>query len=158
VPKPKTHRVVLSDAERRRLRDFTTAGIASARRLRRARIMLLVDEDRLDAAIADAVGCCVATVERVRRRCAVEGVEAALVDRPRPGAVPVLDGKAEAVLVALSCTDPPGEERETWTVRSVADRLVGLDVVERISDETVRRALKKATSNLGSARSGASGR
>jgi transposase len=155
MPKPKTHAVRLSDDERMRLEDFTTTGIASAREIRRARILLLADEDRLDAAIADAVGCCVATVERVRRRCAAEGVEAALVDRPRPGAARLLDGKAEAALVALACTAPPGE-RETWTMRLLAERLVALGVVDRISDETVRRALKKTTSSPGSARSGAS--
>jgi transposase len=155
MPKPKTHKVVLSDDERRRLHDFTTAGIASAREIRRARILLLADEGRLDTAIADAVGCCVATVERVRKRCAAEGVEAALVDRPRPGAAPLLDGKAEAVLVALACTAPP-EERDAWTMQLLAERLVALDVVGRISGETVRRALKKTTSSPGSARSGAS--
>jgi putative transposase len=155
MPKPKTHTVRLSDDERRRLRDFTTAGVASAREIRRARVLLLADEDRPDIAIADAVGCCVATVERLRRRCAADGVEATLVDRPRPGATPLLDGKAEAVLVALACTDPPGE-RETWTMQLLADRLVALDVVDRISDETVRRTLKKTTSNPGSARNGAS--
>ena len=155
MPKPKTHTVRLSDDERRRLRDFTTAGTASAREIRRARILLLADEDRLDRAIADAVGCCVATVERIRKRCAAEGVEAALVDHPRPGAVPLLDGKAEAVLVALACTDPP-DERETWTMQLLADRLVALDVVDRISDETVRRTLKKTSSSPGNARNGAS--
>jgi transposase len=142
MPKPKTHRVVLSDDDRRRLRDFTTAGIASAREIRRARILLLADADRLDTAIADAVGCCVATVERGRKRCAAEGVEAALVERPRPGAAPLLDGKAEAVLVALACTAPP-EERDAWTMQLRAERLVALDVVGRISGETVRRTLKK---------------
>jgi transposase len=157
MPKPKTHTVRLTDDERQRLVDFTTAGIASAREIRRARVLLLADEDRRDAAIADAVGCCVATVERVRRRCAAEGVEAALVDRPRPGATPLLDGKAAAVLVALACTDPPGD-REHWTMQLLADRLVALDVVDRISDETVCRTLKKTTSSRGSARSGASGR
>jgi len=155
MPKPKTHKVVLSDDERRRLRDFTTAGVASAREIRRARILLLADEDRLDTAIADAVGCCVATVERVRKRCAAEGVEAALVDHPRPGAARLLDGKAEAVLVALACSAPP-EEREAWTMQLLADRLVALDVVARISDETVRRTLKKTTSSPGSAKGGAS--
>jgi transposase len=145
----------LSDDERQRLRDFTTAGIASAREIRRARILLLADEDRFDAAIADAVGCCVATVERVRRRYAAEGVEAALVDRPRPGAARLLDGTAEAVLVALACTAPP-DEREAWTMQLLADRLVALEVVDRISDETVRRTLKKTTSSPGNAPSGAS--
>lgn len=156
MPKPKTHRVVLTDDERQRLHAFTTSGTASAREIRRARILLLADEDRLDTAIADAVGCCVATVERIRKRAAAEGVEAALVDRPRPGAVPLLDGKAEAVLVALACTTPP-EERETWTMQLLADRLVALAIVDRISDETVRRTLKKTTSNRGSAPNGASG-
>ncbi len=157
MPKPKAYAVRLGDDERQRLRDFTTAGVASAREIRRARVLLLADEGRPDAAIADAVGCCVATVERVRKRCAAEGVEAALVDRPRPGAAPLLDGKGEAVLVALACTDPPGEV-ETWTMRLLADRLVALGVVGRISDETVRRTLKKTTSSPGGARSGASPR
>jgi transposase len=156
MPKPKTHKVVLSGDERQRLHDFTTTGVASAREIRRARILLLADEDRPDAAVADAVGCCVATVERVRKRCAAAGVEAALVDRPRPGAAPLLDGKAEAVLVALACTAPP-EERETWTMQLLAERLVALDVVTGISDETVRRTLKKTTSSRGSAKNGASG-
>jgi transposase len=155
MPKPKTHKVVLSGDERMRLEDFTTTGVASAREIRRARILLLADEDRLDTAIADAVGCCVATVERVRRRCAAEGVAAALVDRPRPGAARLLDGKAEAVLVALACTTPP-DEREAWTMQLLADRLVALAVVDRISDETVRRALKKTSSSPGSAPNGAS--
>jgi len=155
MPKPKTHTVRLSDDERRRLVDFTTSGVASAREIRRARILLLADEARLDTAIADAVGCCVATVERIRKRCAAAGAEAALVDRPRPGATPRLDGKAEAVLVALACTDPPGEV-ETWTMQLLADRLVALDVVGRISAETVRRTLKKTTSSPGSAPNGAS--
>ena len=155
MPKPKLHRVVLTDDERQRLVDFTTSGIASVREIRRARILLLADEGRRDLAIADAAGCCVATVERVRKRCAAEGVEAALVDRPRPGAAPLLDGKGEAVLVALACTTPP-DDRDTWTMQLLADRLVALDVVDRISDETVRRTLKKTTSSRGSARSGAS--
>ena len=155
MSKPKTHEVRLSDDERMRLVGFTTTGIAAAREIRRARILLLADEGRLDAGIAAAVGCCVATVERVRKRCAAEGVEAALVDRPRPGAAPLLDGTAEVVWVALACADPPGE-RETWTMQLLADRLVALDVVDRISDETVRRTLKKTSSSRGSARSGAS--
>jgi transposase len=157
MPKPKTYQVQLSDDERTRLRAFTTAGVASAREIRRARILLLADEDRLDTAIADAVGCSVATVERLRKRCAAEGVEATLVDRARPGAAPVLDGKGEAVLVALACTAAPEGEGH-WTMPLLAERLVALDVVDRISAETVRRTLKKTTSSPGSARNGASRR
>jgi len=155
VSKPKAYPVTLTDDERTRLRAFTTKGVASAREVRRARILLLAAEDRLDAEVADAVGCCTATVERLRRRCADEGVEAALRDRTRPGGTPLLDDAAEAVLVALAYTDGPAG-RGTWTMRLLAERLVALGVVARISDETVRRTLKKTSANLGSARSGAS--
>ena len=78
----------------------------------------------------------------MRRRCAEAGVEAAVADRPRPGAAPLLDGKGEAFLVALACTDPPVGE-SCWTMQLLADRLVALDLVAHISDETVRRTLKK---------------
>ena len=142
MPKPKAHEVVLTDEERAQLVTFTTKGIAAARELRRARILLLAAEGRRDAEVADAVGCCAATVARVRRRCAEAGVEAALQERPRPGATPLLDGKGEAFLVALACTDPPVGEA-CWTMQLLADRLVTLDITDRISDETVRRTLKK---------------
>lgn len=154
MSKPKRFPVVLTDDDRADLLAFTTKGVASARELRRARILLLAAEDRLDAEVADAVGCCAATVERLRRRCADEGVAAALRDRTRPGASPLLDDRAEAVLVALACTDGPAG-RGTWTMQLLADRLVALDVVEHISAETVRRAPKKTASSPGSARSGA---
>jgi transposase len=155
MSKPKRYRVDVADDERGRLVAFATKGAASARELRRARILLLAAEDRLGAEVAAAVGCCVATVERVRRRCAEEGVEAALRDRTRPGAAPLLDGEAEALLVALACADGPAG-RGTWTMQLLADRLVALGAVGRIFDETVRRTLKKTGSSPGSARSGAS--
>jgi hypothetical protein len=84
-----------------------------------------------------------ATVERTRRRF-VEGgeVERALGDKPRPGGRPKLDGKQEAHLVALACS-APAEGRARWTMQLLADRLVELALVDAISDETVRRALKK---------------
>lgn len=142
MPKPKQFVVVLTEAERAQLGAFTTKGIAAAREVRRARILLLAAEGRPDAVVADAVGCCVGTVERVRRRCAEAGVEAALQDRPRPGAASLLDGKGEAFLVALACTDPPAGQ-SAWTMQLLAERLVALDIVDHISDETVRRTLKK---------------
>jgi transposase len=157
MPKPKQFAVTLSDEERAQLVAFSTKGIAAAREVRRARILLLAAEGRRDAEVADAVGCCQATVARVRRRCAEAGVDAALQDRPRPGAAPLLDGKGEAFLVALACTDPP-PGKTGWTMQLLADRLVALDLVDHISDETVRRTLKKTSSSRGSARSGASRR
>ena len=82
-------------------------------------------------------------MERTRRRCVEGGPEAALSDKPRPGGRPKLDGKQEAHLVALACSTPP-EGRARWTMRLLADRLVELALVEAISDETVRRTLRKA--------------
>ena len=142
MPKSKQYEVVVTDAERAQLVAFTTKGIAAAREVRRARILLLAAEGRRDREVAGAVGCCVGTVARVRRRCAEAGVEAALQDRPRPGAAPLLDGKGEAFLVALACTDPPAGS-SAWTMQLLAERLVALAIVDQISDETVRRTLKK---------------
>ena len=142
MAKPKQYPVCLSDEERARLVTFTTSGVASARELRRARILVLAAEHWRDTDVANAVGCCPATVERVRRRCVDEGVEAALVDRTRPGASPILDREQQAILLALTCTDGP-RGRGTWTMQLLADQLVVLGVVDRISDETVRRTLKK---------------
>jgi transposase len=130
------------------LEQLTTKGESGARRIRRARILLLADEDRLDKEIASFLGAAVTTVERVRKRFVEEGLEAALSERPRPGAARKLDGRQEAFLMALACSDAP-EGRGRWSMRMLADRLVELEVVEEISDETVRRTLKRGTSNRG---------
>ena len=90
----------------------------------------------------------VTTVERVRKRFVEEGLEEALSERPRPGATRKLDGHQEAYLVALACSDPP-EGKKRWTMQMLADKLVRLEVVEEISDETVRRTLKKGASSRG---------
>lgn len=149
----KKYRLVLSDEERQQLTSFTRKGVASARELRRARILLLAASGQPDTQIATAVGCCAETVARTRRRCAQGGVAAALHDRTRPGAQLRLDAEGEAVLVALAGTDGPAG-RGTWTMQLLAERLVALGVVPQISDETVRRTLNKTPSTPGSARSG----
>lgn len=82
------------------------------------------------------------TVHRTRQRCVEEGIELALKERPRQGRARKLEGKAEAFLVATACSDPPAG-RESWTMQLLADRLVELNLVESLSDETVRRTLKK---------------
>jgi len=148
----KRHVVELGTAERQELTDLTRQGITSARRLRRARILLLAADGLPDRRVAEAVGCCVATVENVRRRFAHDG-RSALDEHPRPGAAPKLTGKAIATLVGLACTTPPAG-RATWTMQLLADRLVELGEVDAISDETVRRTLKKTSSSPGSASSG----
>jgi hypothetical protein len=78
------------------------------------------------------------------------GPQAAISERPRPGKAPKLDGRQEAYLVALACSSPPEEAAsERWSMRLLAERLVELEVVDEISEETVRRTLKKGTSNRG---------
>ncbi len=144
----KKYVVDLDERERDRLEQLTTKGKSGARRIRRARILLLADEGRIDKEIASFLGAAVTTVERVRRRFVEEGLEAALSERPRPGAARKLDGRQEAFLMALACSDTP-EGRGEWSMRMLADRLVDLDVVEEISDETVRRTLKRGVSNRG---------
>ena len=91
---------------------------------------------------------------RERRRFCEEGLEVALMPR-KPGRPRrrVLDGRAEAQLVALSCLEPP-EGRGSWTLRLLADRMVELRHVEEVSYETVRRTLKKTPSRPTSSRSG----
>ena len=81
---------------------------------------------------------------RIRQRFVEESLDAALAERPRPGKARQLDGRQEAYLVALACSQPPAG-RDQWTMQLLAERLVELGVVATISDETVRRTLKRGT-------------
>jgi transposase len=148
------YRVHLTTDERRALSALTRRGQTPVREVTRARVLLLADRAVPDDEIADIVELHPRTVQRLRRRWAEGGLEAALHDRPRPGAQRVLDGKQEAHLIALACTDPPAGHR-VWTMQLLADRLVELTVVDAISDETVRRTLKKTISSPGRPSSGA---
>jgi Homeodomain-like domain len=142
----KTYRVELTDAERAELLLLIRRGAAPARAIRRAHILLRASEDAWDADTAAALHTSPATVARTRERFATapagERLARALYDRPRPGAAPKLGPKDEAFLIALACSDAP-EGRTYWTMQLLADRLVALERVAAISDETVRRVLKK---------------
>lgn len=153
----KKYIVELTADERDHLRDFVRRGKQSARRITRARILLLADEGRTDEQIWTALQIGKCTVERTRQRFVEEGLEAALSERPRPGQPRKLNGKQEALLVALACSDPP-KGRQKWTMQLLADRLVELKVVDSIADETVRRVLKKTMSSRGRRSSGVSQR
>ncbi len=157
MPNPKKYVVTLTKEQRSYLLDLLKKGEAKARMLTRARILLLSAEGNTDAFIAKVLSVNPQTVRNIRKRFAEEGLEAALKERPRPGAQPKLDGKGEAFLVALACSEPP-EGREHWTMQLLADKLVELGVVESISDETVRRVLKKTTLSPGRRNSGVSAR
>lgn len=146
--------VALTEVERAQLRTLVGSGIAPARMLTRARILLKANQGEggagwTDAAIAAALEVHPATVARVRRAYVEAGLEAALA-RKRPDRVytRVLDGVGEAHLIAVACSDPP-TGRERWTLRLLADALVRLEVVETVSYETVRRTLQQTPSNRG---------
>ena len=153
----KKYIVELTPDERDHLKDFVRRGKQSARRITRARILLHADAGRTDEQIWTALQIGKSTVERTRQRFVEEGLEAALSERPRPGQPRKLNGKQEALLVALACSDPP-QGRQKWTMQLLADRLVELKVVDSIADETVRRVLKKTTSSHGRRSSGVSQR
>lgn len=157
MPRPKKYVVELTEEQRSYLLELLRKGEGQARMLTRARILLLSAEGKTDRFIADTLKVNPQTVRNIRKRFAEEGLEGALKERPRPGAQSKLNGKQEAFLVALACSDPP-EGREHWAIQLLADRLVELGVVESISDETVRRVLKKTTSSLGKRSSGVSPR
>jgi transposase len=144
----KLYRVDLSEAERTTLLGLIQKGKTAARKVRRAHVLLLAAEGKTDRQISEPLHTGTATVERLRKRFVEEGLEAALAEKPRPGAQRKLDGKQEAFLVALTCSTPP-EGRRRWTMQLLADRLVELGVVESLSDETVRRLLKQTTSSPG---------
>jgi homeodomain-containing protein len=155
----KNYRVHLTDEERNHLEKLVRKGEAHARKLLYARILLKADEDGpapswTDERIADALEVSVATVARERKRYCEEGLEIALM--PKKAGLPrrrILDGRAEAHLIALACSDPP-EGRDRWSMRLMADRMVELGYADALSYETVRRTLKKTSSNLTSSASG----
>jgi transposase len=149
----KRYRVTLTEEERERLEGLTRKGRAPVRMVRRAQMLLLASEEQRDEDIAKALHIGVSTVERTRRRCVEEGVEASLRERPRPGARPKLGPKEQAFVVALACTKPP-EGRERWTMGLLAERVVELKIVPDITDESLRRLLKRTSSSRGSTRSG----
>jgi len=150
----KRHTVMLSEEQRARLHTLIGQGVAPARVLTHARILLKANQGEAgpawtDAAIAAALEVHPATVTRVRMQCVAGGLDAALYRKaPARQYRRRLDGEQEARLVALACSAPP-EGRKRWTLRLLADRLVELEVVETVSYETVRQALKQTGSSRG---------
>ena len=138
----KRYRVTLTDPEREALEALARKRTAPVRAVRRAQALLLAAEDKTDEEIAGQLRMGVATLERLRRRFVEEGLEASLRERPRPGARPKLGPKEQAFVVALACTRPP-EGRHRWTMQMLADRVVELQLVPDITDEAIRRLLKR---------------
>lgn len=154
----KKYVVRLTAQERSELEDLVRKGKTQAYRIKHANILLAVDADGpgwTDQQAAEAFHCHKNTVSNVRQRFVERGLEGALARKKqeRPSRRRILDGEGEARLIAIACSEPP-EGRARWTLKLLADRLVELEVVDSISDQTVRRTLKKTKSSRTCANAG----
>lgn len=134
--------VILSEEEKSQLESVIKRGKHSRREIQRAQMLLWSAEGKTDLEIAALLNVTPLTVATSRERWTKEK---RIADAPKAGRHKKLDGKQEAFLVALVCSDAP-EGRESWTLQLLADKLVELKVIEEpISYETVRETLKKRT-------------
>jgi transposase len=144
--------VRLTDEERHILQQLVVGPRVARDKALRARMLLKADIDGShwsDEQIADAFDVGVSTIHRLRQRVVEAGIEAALTRQPPARTKPrKLDGAQEARLVAIACSQAP-QGRASWTLQLLADTLVALEVVDTIGRETVRKTLKKMTSNPG---------
>jgi transposase len=160
----KKYVVKLSAEERERLLALIQAGKHPARQLTRARILLKADaseagEGWSDSQIAAALDTSVDTVARTRQQLVEEGFDAVLVRKHSPASARkrIFDGAAEAKLIALACSESP-KGRKRWTLQLLAEQVVELKIVDRASDNTIGRTLKKTFSSLTSKSNGSSRR
>ena len=146
--------VELSDEERQHLEKITSSGIAPARMVKRAQILLKSDSRGERTAwkydqICTAFNVTPVTVLNIRKSFVEKGMAATLCrKKPEREYRHALDGEAEAHLIALACSEPP-EGRKVWSLRLLKDRLIQLGHVDHISHETIRSVLKKTNSNPG---------
>ena len=144
--------VYLNDEQKAHLHTLIRRGACSARVQTRARILLLSDrsqqEKRTREAVAEATLTCSVTVGRVCRTFATDGLEAALSEKPRPGASPKITGDVEAHLITLACSDPP-PGRSRWSLRLLAHKMVELGYIESISNVAIGTRLKKTRLSRG---------
>jgi len=149
----KKYVVNLDGEERDRLTTMIRCGKHPAQRLMKARILLKADaseggEAWSDSQISRALETSLATIARTRRQLVEEGFDAVLTRKHSPASARkrVFDGAAEAKLIALACSQAPAG-RVRWTLRMLEDKVVELNIVERVSDNTIGRTLKKMSSS-----------
>jgi transposase len=147
----KRYLVKLDKDERKELSQLVTKEKVAAKKRSHAQILLLADSGKhgptwKDETIAEACQVTVRTVENIRKRLVLEGLESALNRKKqvRPSRQKILDGEKEAKVVALCCESAPSGHAR-WTLRLLAERLVELEIVESVSHETVRQCLKKTS-------------
>lgn len=145
--------VELSPQEREQLRAVLHAKRVAARKRRRAQILLKIDEGEhgpqwTDARAADAFEVSVNTIVNIRRDLVAQGLDQAIAreEQKTPRRPRVIEASVERELLAIAESEPP-RGRARWTLHLLADRMVQLEVVESVSHETVRKALKKTNSS-----------
>ena len=148
----KKYIVRLTAEGRKELENLAKKGKTQAYRIKHANILLAVDADGpnlSDESSAGIFGCHQNTVRNVRQRFVEQGIEAALErkKRDKPPRELKIDGEKEAQLIAIACSEPPAG-RSKWTLKMLADKLVELYIVDSVSDQTVRRVLKKTNLSL----------
>ena len=155
----KKYVVRLSAEERERLDTMIRTGKRAAQTLMKARVLLAADVDGpglSDGHIVEALGTSRSSVERVHRHpCWHRHSSSALTRKTqeRPSRTPIFDGAAEAKLIALACSPPP-KGRARWTLQLLEEKVVALGIVERASDNTIGRTLKKTLSSRTAAGNG----
>ncbi len=137
----------LTNKVRKELQELISKGKEKARTLTRCRILLLADKGESDNGIIEALGTARNTIRQVRQRYIKEGINAAIHERPRPGAPNKFSGKQMAQITALACSKAP-EGRSRWSLRLLADKVVELSLVDDISYKTIERTLKKTNLSL----------
>jgi len=148
----KKFRVELSSVYRAELESICRRQSVAAAKVRRARVLLMSDENhpdgrRRDWEIAEAVGVCERQVVRIRQQFVREG--GTVLDRkPCPSVPRKIDGAAEAQLITLCCSRPP-QGRDHWTLQLLCDELAHLEILESVCPETVRKCLKKTNLSRG---------
>ncbi len=159
---PKKYRIELTPSERELLKAVCRKQRISAQKRQRARVFLLSDESSegkalKDSVIAEKTGMSTSSIERLRKLCHERGPEEALESKERlvPPREIKVDGNLEAKIIAMACSAPP-EGCARWTLRLLAERVVELELVESISGESIRRALKKTGCSLTAVITGAS--
>ena len=149
------YKVILTQEQRNQLGEITRTGTHSAREITHSLILLNVDRGpfndkiQINADICKSLKVSARTIDRVKKRFAQQGLEPALKRKPTTRVYTrVIDGQAEAHMVALACSDPP-EGYARWSIRLLADKIVELHIVESVSFQTIQRALKKTNLSPG---------
>ena len=163
-PSVKKYVVKLSEDERERLNTLIQKGKCPARQVLKARILLKADASEAgeawsDGRIAEALDTSLDTIARTRQQLVEGGLDAALTRKHSPNSARkrIFDGAAEAKLIALACSEPP-KGRSRWTLSLLEAAVVELNIVDRASDNTIGRTLKKTRSSLTSRSNGSSRR